>query len=177
LDRISGVDEVLLGFGFCGNSLIGLTPQDYKLIFPKADDCITILLGSREKRMELSGRTGTYFMTDGWLNYERNIWEEYKYTVDKYGAEAADEVFRMLFGHYKRLGIIDTGAYDIDAFMKKAQNIAKDLKLVPQVIPGTISYLEKLLTGPYDEDFVIIRPGESVGAAHIYCKGQEVSLQ
>jgi hypothetical protein len=177
LDDITGVEEVLLGFGFCGNSLAGLTPKGYRLIFPKADDCITVLLGSMERRKELCDEMGTYFLTNGWLNYERNIWEEYKYTVNKYGADVAEEVFQTLFGHYKRLGIIDTGAYDVKEFAKKAEKVAEDLKLVPRIIPGCSAYLEKLLTGPYDDDFVIINPGETVDSAYVYLQGREVALQ
>ena len=45
LDRLHDVERVLLAFGFCGNSVIGLASRDYELIFPRVDDCITLLLG------------------------------------------------------------------------------------------------------------------------------------
>ncbi len=31
LDRISGVERVLLGFGFCGNAVAGLETRDFQL--------------------------------------------------------------------------------------------------------------------------------------------------
>ncbi len=177
LDNITGVDEVLLGFGFCGNSLVGLTSPGYRLIFPKVDDCITLLLGSRKRRKEVSAEMGTYFLTRGWLEYERNIWEEYRITVARHGKVKADKVYKIILNHYKRLGIIETGAYENSEFLEKSKLVAEDLKLMRQIIPGTLSYLEKLLSGPYDEDFVIIRPGETISLDHLMSDGSAPVLQ
>lgn len=170
LNSISNVDQVLLAFGFCGNSLLGLKPPSYKLIFPKVDDCITLLIGSREKRKEVSGEMGTYFLTKGWLNYERNIWFEYQEAVKHYGQVRADRIFNLILGHYKRLGIIDTGAYNLSDLIKRTNIIADGFKLKHQVIPGTLRYIKKLLTGPWDEEFVIINPGETITLEHM-CGG------
>lgn len=170
LNSISNVDQVLLAFGFCGNSLLGLKPPSYKMIFPKVDDCITLLLGSREKRKEVSSEMGTYFLTKGWLNYERNIWFEYQHAVKRYGQVKADKIFYLILGHYERLGIIETGAFNLADLVERTKVIADGLKLKHQVIPGTLRYIKKLLTGPWDEEFVVINPGEIVTMEHM-CGG------
>lgn len=170
LNNISNVDQVLLTFGFCGNSLFGLKPPSYKMIFPKVDDCITLLLGSCEKRNKVCEEMGTYFLTKGWLNYKKNIWYEYQETVKNYGKERADKIFHLILRHYKRLGIIDTGAYNLVDITKRTNVIADGLKLKHQVIPGTLRYVKKLLTGPWDEEFVVINPGETVTLEHM-CGG------
>lgn len=162
LNSISNVDQVLLAFGFCGNSSFDLKPPSYKMIFPKVDDCISLLLGSREKRNDVSGEMSTYFLTKGWLNYERNIWVEYQQAVRQYGQIRADRIFHLILGHYKRLGVIDTGAYNFNDIVEKTNIIADVLKLKHQVIPGTLRYIKKLLTGPWDEEFVVINPGQTV---------------
>lgn len=167
IDHISNVDHILLAFGFCGNSLIGITATNCSIVLPCVDDCITFLLGSCEKRKEISNEMGTYFLTKGWLDYENNIWEEYQYTVKRMGKEKADRVYKIMLQHYKRLGVIDTGAYNLEEFLKESQLVAKDLKLTHEVIKGNLSYVEKLLTGPWDDDFVVINPGESISLAHI----------
>ena len=95
---------------------------------PCVDDCITFLLGSCEKRKEISNEMGTYFLTKGWLDYENNIWEEYQYTVKRMGKEKADRVYKIMLQHYKRLGVIDTGAYNLEDFLKESKLVAKDLK-------------------------------------------------
>ncbi|MBI5602056.1 MAG: DUF1638 domain-containing protein [Deltaproteobacteria bacterium] len=168
LDHIENVSQTLLAFGYCGNALLGLRAGDFRLIFPRVDDCITLMLGSGLRREEICRECGTYFLTKGWLDYERNIWGEYQETVRRYGKEKADRVFKAMLRHYQRLGIIDTGAYDLGRFLVRVQNISDALALKPQVIQGTLDYLKKLLTGPWDEDFIQINPGETVTLKHIF---------
>lgn len=168
LNHISNVEQVLLAFGYCGNSLLGLTPPSYQMIFPRVDDCITLLLGSCQRRKEVSGEMGTYFLTKGWLEYEKNIWFEYQETVKRHGKAKTDRIYRMILEHYERLGIIETGAYGLEDFLENTRTIAETLKLKHHVIPGTLQYIKKLLTGPWDDDFVTINPGEAVALEHIY---------
>ncbi|MBB6217350.1 hypothetical protein HNQ80_003469 [Anaerosolibacter carboniphilus] len=168
LNHLSNVDQVLLAFGFCGNSLVGLTASNYRLIFPHVDDCITLLLGSTERRKEISNEAGTYFLTKGWIDFEKNIWVEYQETVSRYGQARADRIYKTILQHYKRLGIIDTGAYELENLLESSELMAKDLKLNHEVFPGTLRYMKKLLMGPWDEEFVVIEPGESVTLGHVY---------
>jgi len=168
LDSLKGIEQVLLAFGYCGNALLGLKANNFRMIFPRADDCITILLGSRDKRKEISGEMGTYFLTKGWLDYERNIWAEYRDSVKRMGREKTDRIYKLLLKHYERLGIIETGAYNLEDFLKTTEIISRELKLKHQVIPGTLAYLKKLLTGPWDSEFVLIKPGEEISISHIY---------
>lgn len=168
LDSISNVDQVLLSFGYCGNAVIGLKSLDYKVIFPRVDDCITLLLGSSERRKNISKEKETYFLTKGWLNSERNIWAEYKDTIKRFGKAKADKIYKIMLGNYERLGVIETETCKSEDFMKITHQIAADLKLKQEVIPGTIRYIKKLLTGPWDDEFVIINPYETVSMEHIY---------
>lgn len=168
LNHISNVDQILLAFGYCGNALLGITAPNCKLIFPRVDDCITLLLGSCQKRKEISDEMGTYFLTKGWLDYETNIWVEYQDAVKKYGKSRADRIFKAMLQHYKRLAIVETGAYSLDAFIEKTKEIAENLKLTHQVIPGELRYMRKLLTGPWDSEFIVINPGETIAISHIH---------
>jgi hypothetical protein len=45
-------DAILLGFGLCGNSTVGLASRKSRLVIPRAHDCCTIFLGSHEKFRE-----------------------------------------------------------------------------------------------------------------------------
>ena len=162
------LNRLFLGFGYCGNSLLGLKANNFRIIFPRADDCITLMLGSTENRKKISNEMSTYFLTKGWLVYEKNIWAEYLETVNRMGKEKADRIYSIMLRHYKRLGIVDTGAYDLEEFLKRTETIADELKLKHEVIPGTLMFLKKLLTGPWDDDFVIINPGETIKMENIY---------
>ncbi|UMZ74341.1 DUF1638 domain-containing protein [Natranaerofaba carboxydovora] len=158
----NNVERVLLAFGFCGNSVLGLKSRNFELILPGVEDCITLLLGSDDKRKEVSDSGGTYFLTRGWLDNEKNIWYEYSQTVEKYGEEKADRIYEMMLKNYSRLGIVDTGIDDIEDFSKTTKQIAKALKLEHFILPGTLEYFKKLLTGPYDSDFVVLEPNSEI---------------
>jgi len=41
-------DAILLGYGLCGNSTLHLTARKTRLVIPRAHDCCTLFLGSRE---------------------------------------------------------------------------------------------------------------------------------
>ncbi len=168
LDRIRKAQRVLLGFGFCGNSLIGLRSQNFQMIFPKVDDCITMLLGSKENRNKLVRRGGIYFLTKGWLEGEANIWREYEAVLERFGTERTERIYKRMLAHYRYLGLIDTGAYNLEALLPLANKIADTLKLKACILPGSDRYLKKFLTGPWmSPDFVVIEPFATVDLSRL----------
>ncbi|MGD0230459.1 MAG: DUF1638 domain-containing protein [Syntrophorhabdales bacterium] len=168
IDHVGNIEQALLAFGYCGNALLGLRAPGFRLVFPRVDDCITLMLGSSERRADLARESGTYFLTKGWLDYERNIWVEYQASVKRYGKEKAARIYQTMLRHYQRLAVIDTGAYDAAAVLERAADIGSELGLTPCMIGGTIRYIKKLLTGPWDRDFIVIPPGETITIKHIY---------
>ena len=168
LDRIEGVDTVLLAFGYCGNSVVGLNARGCRLVLPRADDCITLLLGSCARRREVSSEVGTYFLTKGWLEHETNLWAEHQAAVRRWGAEKAERIRARMLAHYGRLAVVETGAYDLPAFVERTRPIAEALKLAHAVVPGTLRLLSKLMTGPWDEEFASFAPGETVTVERVF---------
>ncbi len=168
LDALSGVDQVLLAFGYCGNALVGLTAGAFRLVFPRADDCITLMLGSAERRQAIQSEAGTYFLTKGWLTHEANVWAEYRATVAKRGKDRADRIYATMLKHYTRLGVIDTGAYELPAFLDETRTIASTLNLRHTHFEGTLDWLCRLLTGPWDDGFITVGPHETVTVERIF---------
>ena len=158
LDRIHGMTRVLLAFGFCGNAVAGLRSGDYELVFPRVDDCVTLLLGSKEAREECSRHGGVYFLTKGWLEGEVNIWSEYQSVLARFGPERTERIYRRMLAHYRALGLIDTGAYDVASFLPQVREIARKLRLEARVLPGSIRYLKNFLSGPWNDDEYVILP-------------------
>ena len=61
-------DAILLLFGLCGNSTVGLQARRTRLVIPRAHDCCTILLGSRAKFTEHFGAApSTPFSSAGYI--------------------------------------------------------------------------------------------------------------
>lgn len=154
LDSIQA-DRVILALGFCGNSIEGLTAGNYELVFPKVDDCISLLLGSMDNRRQYRR---TYFLTRGWLEGERNIYEEYKHTLRRYGPEVGREIMEMILGQYRDLAILDTGTVDYPALLEETAPIAEALHLRQVPVPATDVLLKQLLTGPWPEDKFCVLP-------------------
>ncbi len=168
LDRINGVKRVLLGFGFCGNAVAGLKSGDYQLVIPRVDDCITLLLGSKETRDGCNRHGGVYFLTKGWLEGEVNIWKEYQAVMARFGPERTERIYRRMLAHYKFLALIDTGAYDLPGLIPYARDISATLNLELLILQGTDRYLKNFLLGPWnDDDFVIIPPFTTIELTHL----------
>jgi len=70
-DGDAGYDAVLLGYGLCGNSTAGLAARGLPLVIPRAHDCCTLFLGSRENFIRHFGeRLSSQWSSHGYL--ERN---------------------------------------------------------------------------------------------------------
>jgi hypothetical protein len=160
--RISNVSTILLVFGYCGNGLAGIRSETARLILPRVEDCISILLGSQERRTELSRTSASYYLTKGWIESESNITDEWNYSVRRFGEERGARIMRAMLKNYRHLTLIDTGAYDIMPYEAKTEDLAKKLGLTHQVVKGSQRLFQKLLVGPWDGEFVITEPGEAV---------------
>ncbi|WP_422448860.1 DUF1638 domain-containing protein [Thermoanaerobacterium sp. DL9XJH110] len=165
IDGLADIDNILLAYGFCGNAVIGLTASTANLIFPKTDDCISMVLskpGEEFQRMK-----ATYFLTKGWIESPKSLMMEYSNALKRYGENRAKRIFRVMLKHYNQLMIIDTGAYRVADYIEKARKIAEitDLDLI--VEKGGIWLLKKLLTGPYDDDFCFVKKGQEVDISHL----------
>ena len=68
LDAMTEVDRVLMAFAICGGSMVGLRTGDFELVIPRVDDCLSLLMGSMQRRKEaLEGGFGM-FVTESWMN-------------------------------------------------------------------------------------------------------------
>ncbi len=61
-----GYDGIVLGYGLCGKATEGLQAKEVPLVLPRAHDCITLFLGSRQRyQQEFDRHPGTY-----WFAYD-----------------------------------------------------------------------------------------------------------
>jgi hypothetical protein len=162
INCIDNVTVILLAFGYCGNSLLGIKSARARLVIPKADDCIPLLLGSCEARRNVLKEKGTYFLTQGWLDNENNLLREYERCIERYGPERALKIMKIIRGHYKRLMLIDTGAYAVESILPQTQRFAEMLTMCHEVAKGSLRLLYKLLQGQWDEEFLVLEPGQEV---------------
>jgi hypothetical protein len=134
----SKVDAIILGYGLCSMAVVGLKATGCTLVVPRVDDCIAIFLGSRAAYQKQFGQEpGTYYLTKGWIEVSDTPFAEYERLVEKYGLEQAERMIKLMLKNYTRLAFIEES-------------------------PGSKALVKKMLYGPWDDDFVIARPGETI---------------
>ena len=165
LDAVTDADIVLLGYANCGNTVQGLRTGDYELIVPRLDDCISLLFGSQRAREAYGQQNPAYFYTDGWMDEGHNMIDEYEHAVERYDEETARDIFGMMYEHYDTMAFLETGLYDIDALMNQLRFIAEMCEMEQRRAPATLSYVERLVIGPWDDDlFVHVPPHSQIPA-------------
>ena len=68
----------------------------------------------------------------------------------------------LMFKNYTRLAYIDTGRINQKKCREYAQENARALGLRYEEIPGETSMIKKMINSPWDDDFVVIQPGEKL---------------
>jgi len=154
---------VLLGYGLCSLAVVGLHANNCTLVVPKVDDCIAIFLGSREAYAAQARKApGTYYLTKGWIVASDTIWDEYQKMVERYGETRAERMMGLMLKNYTRLVYIDTGHQDQGRYRDYAQKVANEFQLRYEEITGEDTLIRKLLFGPWDGDFVVAEPGQTI---------------
>jgi hypothetical protein len=164
IDEASPKAEVLLlGYGLCSMAVVGLTARSATLVIPRTDDCIAIFLGScNAYREQAKKEPGTYYLTKGWIEVGDTPFEEHKLLIEKYGQEKAERMTRLMLKNYKRLAFIDTGVYEIERYRDYARKTAEKFNLRFEEIDGSPALVKKMVFGPWDEEFMVVEPGQTV---------------
>jgi len=160
-------DVLLLGYGLCSMAVVGLKATTATLVMPRTDDCIAIFLGSCDAyKTQTKKEPGTYYLTKGWIEVGDSPFEEHKKLVEKYGQEKAERMTKLLLKNYKRLAFINTGQYEIEKYRAYSKKTADAFELRFEEIEGSQTLVKKMLYGPWDDEFVVIPPGEIVTFQH-----------
>lgn len=62
------LEAIVLGYGLCSKAVAGLRAQRTPLVLARAHDCITLLLGSRQRYAQyFAANPGTFWFSQGWL--------------------------------------------------------------------------------------------------------------
>ena len=178
-------DAIVLGYGLCSNILVGLTTPHTPLIIPRAHDCITFFLGSKERYQRcFSERPGTYYYTSGWLECARrrglewSAWAgaapptganvgpkaPYDEWVRKYGEDQAkyllEEMGRWAEA-YSHGTLIDFDFSKPLNLREQVEKICQDKGWAYSELPGDLGLLQKLLDSDW-ADSLVVKPGQKV---------------
>ena len=133
VDARYDIEAVVLAYGLCGAATAGLRAGSIPLVVPRAHDCITLFLGSRDRyTAEFTGHPGTYWYVQDFVERSddegqfagmgavsdaeaRATHQEY---VAKYGEDNAAYLMEALGGwrsHYDRAAYVEMAVADAQA--------------------------------------------------------------
>lgn len=171
IDSIDGdIDTILLGYGLCSQAVIGLKSEKHRLVVPRVDDCIAIFLGARSTYTEqCRSEPGTYYLTKGWIEVGSTPFTEYDDMVKRFGPEKAARIHKLMMKNYRRLALINTGQHeDLDRYREYARQTAERFDLRYEEIKGSNGMIIKMIEGHWEEEFVVIEPGETITLEHFF---------
>ena len=175
VDARTDIEAVVLAYGLCGRGTAGLRPLRHKLVIPRAHDCITIFMGSKEAYAEHQGRCpGCYYYTPGWNRNRRVPGPERLEVLRAEFAKkfSSDDVEFLIETERQQWALRDTATYlelgtdDAQAEADYARKCAEWLGWKFEHRRGDAALLRDLLWGNWDDlRFQIVEPGQQLGHA------------
>ena len=176
---------ILLLYGLCGNAAVGLRAGKTQLVLPRAHDCATILLGSKERfREHFQENPSMPFSSVGFLergsyylrteNGQRQIHhgDPYAALVEQYGEDNAKYIWESMHPEHpdplaSRVVFIDlaetSGLGAAEQFRAQAE---RDGKTCLQ-LDGSLALIDRLLNGDWDPvDFLVVEPGHQTAGVY-----------
>ena len=167
------IDAIVLAYGLCSNGIQGIRSKKYPIVVPRAHDCITLLLGSKEKYDQFFNEFGgrAYWYTPGWIENSPMPSEE-KYVllkeryIEQFGEDNAEYLLEMELGWQKDYEHIAYIAWDgilQDGFVDFARSCAEYFNWNFRLFQGEDTLLRDMLSGNWDDErFLVVPPGDAI---------------
>jgi hypothetical protein len=186
-------DAILLGYGLCGNIIRGLKARQTRIVVPRAHDCITFFLGSKERYQQLAeNHGGAYFYTSGWLEVLQRRGDKagtvssmflpsraglgggapaaYAEWVEKYGEEKARYLLEVMDDwtqHYTHGVLIEFDFTRTLKLREQVEAICAQRGWTFQELAGDLSLFQRWLEGDWDpRDFLVLQPNQVLAPSY-----------
>jgi hypothetical protein len=171
IDKLRKPSLIVLGYGLCGKGLDNIQAGKHTLIMPRCDDCIAVLLGSRdERRKRFNSEPGTYYLTKGWIESGSEPLKECEAMMAQFGVQKGEWIMDQQYRHYRRLTLVAHSRDELDAYRPRARQIAKYCErwgMAYEELLGSDGYIRRLITSidhltASNEDFLLVEPGGAI---------------
>ncbi|NIA06568.1 MAG: DUF1638 domain-containing protein [Actinobacteria bacterium] len=165
-------DAIIMGYGLCCRGTVGLWANETRLVVPRGHDCITFLLGSKEKYREyFDTHPGIYWYSTGWIKHNdqpsRSRYEKVlaEYTA-KYGEDNAKylmETEQNWTSSYKLATYVDWNWPEAVQEREFTRHCAQEMGWSYDELVGDKGLLQRLVDGDWQaEEVLVLEPGEKV---------------
>ena len=183
LDEVDAAqyDAVLLGYGLCNNGIAGLAARSIPLVVPRAHDCMTLFIGSKERYLEyFQNNPGVYFKTTGWIERAGDVQQysadtiqkrlglgqSYEELVEKYGEDNAEFLYKQLSDmtrNYTQITFIEMGIEPDDRFERSCREETQRQGWKFEKLKGDLCLFRDLVDARWEEErFLVLQPGQLV---------------
>ena len=159
------VETVLIATGFCGGVWDHVC-FDKRVVIPRVDDCVSMLLTKDDVYCANRKEIGHMYLYDDrpedFMAF--GLMRDLSREGTDYARLDEETLFHMYFDNYHTLDIIDTGlnnCYDED-YVAAAQESADRINAGLDYVEGSNRILEKLVSGQWDEQFIVAEPGRTI---------------
>lgn len=166
------VEAIVVGYGLCSRGTEGVITKRCQFVVPRAHDCITLLLGSKERYAQyVKDHPGTYWYSPGWNRHHIAPGKERYETlraqyVERFGEEDADflmEEEQHWFSTYDRATFVDLRVISSEPDQAYTQECAKWLGWNYDRQEGDPGLMRSLVSGVWpEEQFLVMEPGQSL---------------
>jgi len=166
-------EAIVLGYGLCSRGTELLRCRRCQLVVPRAHDCITLLLGDKQRYADYVARhPGTYWYSPGWNKHHLPPGPEraeamFRQYCDKYGEDNARfliETEQQWHRNYQRATYVDVdGIGRTDAEIDFTRRCADWLGWEFDQQCGDADLIRELVEGPWHPSrFLVVPPGKTV---------------
>jgi N-methylhydantoinase A/oxoprolinase/acetone carboxylase beta subunit len=175
------LDAILLGYGICSHGTIGVSSRKYRIVIPRAHDCITLFLGSKERYLEEFSRApGTYWFTPGFVGGKMQpgmserfsgVYQQYEEEYEKYRKQfGTDELAKFVIDsqeqawirNYSRGAYVESGLPGGEALRDKAHRFCEARNWNFAEVRGDLGLVLDLISGNWDPGrFLVLEPGQT----------------
>lgn len=161
LEARDDVDTAILLYGYCGGGLKDISSDRLTLVIPLVHDCIPLLLGGDPAGSQ-NAEGQSYYLSAGWIDHGQTPLKEHLKNVDKFGEEDALWVGRKMLAGYSHIALITSELTEHPRYREHAVQCARLFDLELRELPGSFSWLRRLLAGKQSPGLMVLRPGEKI---------------